>query len=299
MVTSFPISTEELSALGDDGLFVASQLEQARGVAWERCEFGAPYIFFHDRTGHARIVAGCCNHWECPRCGQLRALAEYGRLVHGARTLAADGHTLYFLTLTCRGREVSLADAETNYYTWTSRALDTLRHAETRAGRPWHYAQVTERQQRGHPHSHLLTTYHPTDGHPETRWHRKADGTIEWRESIRSDMLLITVTRAGLGPEYELTEVRSPQAVAVYIGKYLFKTALATKWPRGWKRIRYSQSWPKLPEQTDGDGWPLRTLADWKRVAALNEVVQVDGPITRAAAEARGIIVSTSYSSNN
>jgi hypothetical protein len=84
--------------------------------------------------------------------------------------------------------------------------------------------------------------------------------------------------------------------VAVYIGKYLFKTALKTTWPKGWKRVRYSQSWPKLPEQATGDGFPLRTLADWRRVASLNEVIIVDGPVTRAAAEARGLVVAASYS---
>src|SRR3990172_5100832 len=88
------------SALYND---ILMQFEQAKSADFETCERGAPYIFFVDNSGRARIVQGSCNNWLCPRCGQLRALREYGRIVHGARQIAEQGHALYFLTLTCQG----------------------------------------------------------------------------------------------------------------------------------------------------------------------------------------------------
>lgn len=86
-----------------------------------------------------------------------------------------------------------------------------------------------------------------------------------------------------------MTAVREPVAVAVYMAKYMFKTAMATAWPKGWRRVRYSRSWPKLPERAPEVAFPLIKLADWHRMERLGITVHADSEVTLAAAWARRI----------
>ena len=116
----------------------------------ELCINRAPHIFYIS-GGYAHIAQGCCNNWQCPRCGLIRAKQEYYRMVSGIEQLYKDGHDLYFITLTCRGREMSVDEAEQNYYKWTTTILNACRNRQNRAGLHWAYVQVTERQKRQHP----------------------------------------------------------------------------------------------------------------------------------------------------
>ena len=278
-------SDEVSEALFSD---IGSEVEQSYGLQAEKCLNGAPYIcYFAGDLAVPHIVQGCCNSWECPRCGQMRARAEYGRIVHGARELAEQGATLYFLTFTCRGREMPLAEAEAGYLKWTNRALNNLRNEARRQAKTLVYATVTERQERGHPHSHLIMNLRPSDAIETHKTRTRADGTTYQREVLESAWLLKCVVSAGLGPQYELTEIRKPVAVAVYLSKYFFKDALHTVWPRRWRRVRYSQSFPKLPERDTADAFPLVQLSDWRKLEALNRTVYADSQVAYDAALAR------------
>lgn len=269
--------------------FVASQIEQAQGLRYEKCENRAPFIFYVGDDGRARIVQGCCNSWTCPRCGHLRALEEYGRIVHGAKELAAAGHALYFITLTCRGADMPLAEANRDYLKWTNRLLTNCRTAAKRQGKEWHYVQVTERQKRLHPHSHIITTFSPTDAEPARTGDRLASGAIAKRDCLNSKWLVDACVSAGLGRMVDISSIGSPIAVAVYVGKYLFKAAINTEWPKGWRRIRYSRSWPKMPERKPEIAFPLVTYADWLRMEALGMTVYADSEATLEAAYARRV----------
>lgn len=285
--TDWQTAHRTLSAsIADD---VESIFEQARGLAQERCERGAPYIAFTADGHRWRLVQGCCNAWTCPRCGLLRAKTEYGRMVHGANLLSEQGHALYFITLTCRGADMPLEDANRDYAKWTNHALTLMRRDANETRQYWAYVQVTERQRRGHPHSHLLTTYKPNDSAEARAGSRLASGAIAKRDCLDSDKLVQYCRRAGLGTMADLSTVREAGAVAVYVAKYLFKDAQLTEWPKGWKRVRYSQSWPKLPEQHAADGFPLLNPTDWKRLQNLNVRVYADNEYTYHAALARHI----------
>ena len=218
------------------------------------------------------ISQGCCNHWDCPRCGQIRARQEYARIVFGIHALAEAGYSLYFQTITCRGRDISHAEADASYLLWTNRLLDSYRARVKTKGGHWAYVQVTERQRRGHPHSHFLTTFETSDlaVGTVTKWYRKAGLLIaEDVEALRSDWLSRAVVRSGLGEQYDISRVRSEAAASRYVAKYLFKqSAFDSNWPLGWKRVRYSQSFPKLPELKT-DAFVLRRFEDWEHLARL------------------------------
>lgn len=221
-----------------------------------RCAFGAPLVAIV-LGGKGEIRQSCCNHWECPVCGEVRAKQEYHRIVYGAEILARE-HQLYFVTLTCRGKEMPLAEAEENYYVWTNRLLTTYRTHIRRQGGYWAYVQVTERQKktRDHPHSHVLVTALPKDA---TRTGSKVQ---------QCDFVSALFSRwnetAGLGSQHRISRVESARAVSRYVAKYLFKDTARDKFPPKWKRVRYSQNYPKPPKPVCDVSFILRDADQWR-----------------------------------
>lgn len=217
------------------------------------CINNAPHFAFSPTASKSWIITqGNCHSWNCPKCGIARAKHEYGRMLEGCRTLAKE-HELYFFTITCLGRELSWEQSEAGYPLWTNRLLSTLRANAKIRGVHWAYVQVTERQKRGHPHSHFITTYFPKDlmnGFVQ-KWQKINGKRISKNvPALRSEYLSKRLSSAGLGSQYDITLVRSADATAKYVAKYLFKQAMfTTVWPKKWRRIRYSQSFPKLPER--------------------------------------------------
>jgi hypothetical protein len=75
-----------------------------------------------------------------------------------------------------------------------------------------------------------------------------------------------------LGEQYDISAVRNAAAVSRYVGKYLFKSSLLTSWPDGWKRVRYSQNWPKSSRE-ETEAIPLITAADYFNLATIADTV--------------------------
>lgn len=264
------------------------QLEQISSLSKSaKCVNVAPYIFYQETTGTAHVVQGCCNDWQCPRCGGLRAKHEYARIVEGAKAIQATAEPMYFWTITCKGRELTFAKSEAGYLEWTNRLLDAARAKAKRADSKWCYVQVTERQKRGHPHSHLISTYCPPDAQTYARGDVLPNRRAAKHDCLWSEWFRAANVRAGLGVECDLSLIRTPEAVAVYVAKYLFKEAMTTKWPKGWRRVRYSHSWPKLPKHENLTAFPLIRMADWRRMEALGLSVHCDSEETYYAALAR------------
>ncbi len=249
-----------------------------------QCKSNPPHIFFVI-NGKSYINQGCCNSWECPRCGTIRAKEEYRKIIYGSEKMAEMGHKLYFVTLTCRGKELSLNAAEGGYYKWTTRLLNACRYHSRKHKSHWAYCQVTERQKRQHPHSHIITTYLPKDAIAVTKTAKNG----KQREIMYSEWFIRRNVSAGLGSQCEITEVKSAKGVASYIAKYLFKDAIKTKWPKGWRRIRYSRSWPREEKTIIDDGWPLMSKGDWYRVKQRQVKVTVNSISVYADAKNNGI----------
>lgn len=245
----------------------------------ERCAYGAPFFAFKREGARYGVVQGCCNHWECPRCGVMVAKKHYGRIVEGARQIHKE-NPLWFITITCRGAELSEAEATKNYLAWSSKFLDACYAKAKRAGKAWFYVQVTEKQRRGHPHSHILTSFSPDDiveGAKEN-WVTSADGTrvLEWEDALRSDWLQEMVCRAGLGDQYDISRVETVEGASRYVAKYMFKDSqFGTHFPKRWKRVRYSQTWPDFAKPKT-DAFVLLSADDWHRLASLAVVVDVE-----------------------
>jgi hypothetical protein len=236
-------------------------MEKQHQKSTDNLECKAPY-FAYNRAGTVTYVVahGCCDRWTCPRCGEQVARQHYARIVYGAETLA-ETQQLYFLTLTCRGRELDRADAVRNYYEWTNKFLDAARRHAQRRSAAWCYVQVTENQKRGHPHSHFLTTFAPSD-------------LVESGGRLRSDWLLSQVKRSGLGEQYDISLVQNAAAASRYVAKYMFKPSMfSAAFPARWKRVRYSRNWPSI-DAPENNAFVLVTPDDWLKLADLAVVVE-------------------------
>lgn len=245
---------------------------------YDACVNNAPFFAYQIEGKKWGVVQGCCNSWNCPRCGQQRAREEYGRIVVGARELGKTNE-MYMMTITCRGRELSVKDAENGYLVWTNRLLTCLRSQAKRAGKTWAYASVTERQTREHPHSHYLTTYCPKDvvyipeGKAKYFFSQSVSQTAK-HNTLQSKILERACVRSGLGWQYDLSRLESVEGASRYVAKYLFKADIfATVWPEKWQRVRYSNNWPKLPEQK-GDAIILLTREDWHKLAVKALIIK-------------------------
>jgi len=199
-------------------------------------------------------------------------------MVEGCRTLAQN-YPMFFITITCRGKEISHEYAEENYGKWTNGILDACRLQAKRKGGEWHYVQVTERQKRLHPHSHFASTYCPPITKVITVRKKKKQESGQYKivvsESLRSDWFEGQIKKSGLGEQYNITLIQNAEAASRYIAKYLFKPSIFTAdWPKGWKRIRYSQSFPKAAER-EGTAIVLLTQEDWYKLASKTAVVTV------------------------
>ena len=251
---------------------------QERRAATFPCVYNAPYFAYQTVQNTWHLKQGNCHHWDCPRCGLGRAKQEYGRMVQGCQLLG-EKFPLYFITITCRGREISSDYADQHYGEWTNRLLDACRAKWKRAGNQWHYVQVTERQKRGHPHSHIITTFCPPITSREVvRKSKKSESgrnEIVLSAHLWSDWFANQVHRSGLGAQYDITEVRQAEGASRYVAKYLFKPTIFTAdWPKGWKRIRYSKSFPPAPE-IETNAIALITHEDWYNLAKRAVVVTV------------------------
>ncbi len=245
---------------------------------YDECSNNAPYFAYHIEGKKWGIVQGCCNDWNCPRCGQQRAKEEYGRIVAGAREIGKT-HELYLLTLTCRGKEVTYEQAQDGYLEWTNRLLTRIRIATKRIGGAWYYASVTERQDRGHPHSHYITTYAPVDATTIEKGQGKnyiTSGEVfpAKHRTLQSESLERACVECGLGRQYDISRIESAEACSRYVAKYLFKASVfETVWPSGWRRVRYSQNWPRLPE-VKTDAMLLLTNEDWYNLARKAVIIK-------------------------
>jgi len=267
-------------------LFSTSQTTSKKGMGkkskssvgiYDECLNNAPFFAYQIEGKKYGVIQGCCNDWNCPRCGQQRAREEYGRIVAGAREIG-EKQPLYMFTITCRGKDCTLDEAENSYLKWTNSLLTRLRTATKRSGGEWYYASVTERQARAHPHSHYLTTYCPPDAVLVKKGEIKNYTTVHQgfpakHDTLQSEILERACTECGLGYQYDISRLESVEAGSRYVSKYLFKeTIFTTKWPKGWRRVRYSQNWPKLPE-IKGDAFILLSKMDWHRLSRAALVI--------------------------
>lgn len=174
-----------------------------------------------------------CKSWSCPVCAKINRALWAVRAFHGARIIHETlSKPIDFLTLTSHeklGPSASLA-------VWPE-AWKRLRMRARYAAGGFDYLLVPEQHEDGRLHVHAIET--------------AALGTRWWKDNARE---------CGLGFMADEQEARTPQGAAYYVVKYLTKSIGYTEWPRGFRRVRTSHDWPKLPAPEAAPGWKFNAI---------------------------------------
>lgn len=175
------------------------------------------YAFNQD----AHLVAVRCGSWYCPHCMKINARHWAWRVnLHLTKT----GLTAYFWTLTL-GRKYKTA---AQGFAALPGLWDRFRKYMSRlnAGKTWEYCAFVEGQpQRGHmPHFHIIST---------VKCPKRLKDVAVW---------------SGFGYQAKEIKVTTGKAAA-YVAKYASKQSPKT--PNGFRRVRASRGWTKLPRRDD------------------------------------------------
>lgn len=183
-------------------------------------------------TGYVILFRPRCKMWSCPTCAEINQKLWAVRSHSGAEQLIETGRELQFLTLTSNEK----LGPDGTLYVWP-RAWKKLHARANREAGKSAYMMVPERHSDGRLHMHAISTWGLG-----SRW---------WKDNSRE---------CGLGYMAEEKEVNSPVGAACYVVKYISKQLALAQWPRGFRHVRTSRDWPKLPELEKPDGWSFSVL---------------------------------------
>lgn len=198
---------------------------------------GCPTAIGFNRHGNIRPIY--CGKWACERCSRHNARMWAWRVFIGVENA---GGTVWMWTLTMRGSIQTQAYA----YKILPKLWDTFRKALQRAfGGAFTYAAFVEGQpKRNHmPHFHIVS-------------YRKAPKRLK-------DMAV----KAGFGHQAKEKPIQSKGAAA-YVSKYVTKGD--AHMPQGFRRVRTSKDWPKLPPY---EGEPF--LVPGRKESSLEFILRV------------------------
>jgi len=132
----------------------------------------------------------------------------------------SDGLEFNFVTLTSH-RKLKTPQATIAVF---RHAWDVLGKRARRAAPGMKYVLIPERHESKKLHCHLLTS-----APMPTRWYKDNSASC------------------GLGYIAEEERLLTVRKAAQYMAKYTTKQAGSDQWPKGYRRVRTSRSWPALP----------------------------------------------------
>lgn len=197
---------------------------------------------YHNVTGQKCVLTcGCgasghvfpirCGSWDCEVCSAINALHWAIKTREACNVLRAAGEDLYFALFTFDGTLSAKESFERLPAAWDKLRRKIQAHAK-KQDTSFEYCAFAESQKRGHVHLHVITNVKAT----------KTQAKAWAKES-------------GFGMVADWQPVRTDGAVSWYISKYAAKTSQKQQMPKGFRRIRTSEGWPKITlevEKTHG-----------------------------------------------
>lgn len=182
-----------------------------------------------------------CKMWSCPYCGRKNALIWAAKIRDGIEYYQQSGFKDWsMITFTMsrytRGFENSLSK-------WPSRwaKVSTRIRRKVPGVR---YVLIPEQHEDGTLHTHSL-----------------------FSGKISNTWISQNCHECGLGYKSKSKPMFSVYGASKYVTKYLTKSLTAIAWPKQLRRIRTSQKWPALADETNHT--PIE--AEWRYVANYPE----------------------------
>lgn len=215
-----------------------------------RCETeNRPYLIAKDPQKKIAILfQPRCKLWSCPACAEINQKLWALRAIAGVEQLKEAGHELWFTTITSHEK----LSPEYALMIWP-KAWGKLRQRASRAADTFEYLLVPEQHISTKIHVHLIQTSGLTK-----KW---------WKDNARS---------CGLGYQDDSKRVRNGKQAGYYTTKYLSKQLETNSWPRGFRRVRTSQGWPKLPVMDD-IGFSFHTIPPGMALGDLVALLWTEG----------------------
>lgn len=164
-----------------------------------------------------QLITLACDRWNCPYCRRILAWRWAERVRFGIDLISRRDPL--FWTLTLPGWVVQ---PETGYRLLPDNWNRLRQHLRREQGTFTYAAFVEPHPRRKNiPHLHVIT--------------------FQWPRERLKDLAV----HCGYGYQADIQQVSSAGA-ARYVSKYASKQELAM--PKGFRRVRVSQDWPKLPE---------------------------------------------------
>ncbi len=186
-----------------------------------------------------------CKLWSCPPCAEINKKLWAIRAYNGAEVLMSDTHQISFLTLTSHEK----LDPSGSLRVWPKAWAKLRERARYQTG-GFNYLLVPEQHEDHRLHVHAIET-----AGLGTRW---------WKDNARA---------CGLGFMAEEEAAQTAGGAAYYCIKYLTKSIEWQDWPKGFRRVRTSRQWPKLPESAPLVGWRFEALPKLEQLqTAVNEL---------------------------
>lgn len=182
-------------------------------------------------TPDGKVFPIRCKRWDCPICAPLNSYRHAIRVANGCQALVTAGIAPHFVTIT---QPASIKTAERAYLI-LHRQWDNFRNklqywSRSESGIPVIYAAFVEGQghRGGMPHFHIIMSAVPD------------------KERLRQ-----MVVCSGLGYMLDIQRFTTASGVAWYVSKYSTKADDSKAMPKGFRRVRYSEQFPKMKFRVD------------------------------------------------
>jgi len=194
---------------------------------------GRPYLKgINETEKKAVFFRPRCKLWTCPTCADINKKLWAVKAYHAVEILSGSSPSVNFLTITSHEK----LSAAASLAVWP-KAWSKLSQRARRRSADFQFLLVPEQHKDGRLHIHAIET-----AGLGSRW---------WKDHARA---------CGLGYMAEEDDIRGAAGAAYYVTKYLSKSLAADVWPKGFRRVRTSQRWPKLPHAPLPEGWSFTPL---------------------------------------
>lgn len=234
---------------GTGGLSIKEQVQETGENGFVCQHSRRPFLMgMNEHYKLALFFKPRCKSWECPACGEMNKRMWAVKTFQGASKLTANGQSINFLTITMHERTRGTYALKI----WP-KAWKKLRERAAYASGGFQYVLIPEQHKDGTMHVHAIET--------------AALGERWWKDNAR---------QCGLGYMAEEEEIRTPEGAAWYVTKYLTKSISNLTWPKGFRRIRTSQRWPKsVAEQVQG--WEFKVIPQEEQLSDVVEGLKSQG----------------------
>lgn len=212
-----------LSDAGRGGLISLEQVTVSNCTAPNR-----PHLVARNSsTKSAVFFRPRCKLWSCKFCAKVNSDLWQMRVTFGCQQFIEQGHELSFVTFTSHEKLSAQQTLKVLPHSWHKLSMRLRRKVKGLK-----YVVIPERHhdERVHIHGIFLAG-------ASKRW---------WKDNARS---------CGMGYQAEENAVYSPSGAGFYIGKYLAKQLSDARWAKGFRRVRTSLHFPKLPTLDRHPDW--------------------------------------------